>query len=213
MNEYFSKIYTFFTVQRRNIINIFKLFYLLLVIFVITAQMFFRNNNSVLFIYEVGTVFGKLSLLAYVLTLLPGIGERLGLGNKALSILRIYRRYIGILVFFLSIVHIYLVKVYFASSLKDFFPQGTFEIMGMISFVIISLLTSISNNISMSRLKIWWYRIQRLTYATIFFVFFHVALVKVSIWSLLMGLVLLIEIASFIAVYRKTHSLTGGKPV
>lgn len=178
----------------------------------IVFGVFHSHNYLYAYFYNIGSLCGQASLITYILTLLPGIGERLGLRNKILAILRIYRRYLGILMYFFAFAHISFVKIFFLDSLQGALPQGTSETMGAIAFMILLLLFLTSNNLSLSGLRIWWYRIQRFTYLVMFFVFLHVAFFRLNFLSALMGLVVVLEMASFVVIIRKTGSLTGGKP-
>ena len=176
-------------------------------------QVIYKDKSPSIFFYSLGRVFGQLSFLTYLITLLPGIGDRFELKNIILSTLKIYRRYIGILMFLFAVVHVYIVKYLFSTSLKSLLPQATFEVVGVIAFSIFLFLFFSSNNISMIKLKIWWYRIHRFTYLAMFFIFLHVSLVRFTIFSVLMIFIIILQVISFLAVYKRTHSLTGGKPI
>ena len=210
MSRLTENIYNFFIVKRSAIIFVFKMIYFLLIIFVISAFLFsYFNNQYLLHLNNYGTFFGKSALLTFILTLLPGIGERLMIKNQLLSILKIYRRYIGILMYILTLAHTALVKILFLTSLKDLLSNYTFEIMGSVASLILFFLFITSNNISLSRLRINWYRLHRLIYLAMFFIFLHVALQRLSIWTVLMGLVIILQIISFAIVYKRTNSFTG----
>jgi DMSO/TMAO reductase YedYZ heme-binding membrane subunit len=214
MGEFLEKTYNLFISGRQNLIIIIKSICILLILFAVGGYFLFRNNTVLLLsFYNIGNVMGEFSLITYLLTLLPGMGERFGLKNNILSVLRIYRRYIGILMFTLAIVHVFLVKIIFIVKIVDVIPQGIFEVMGVSALFILIFPFITSNNVSMGKLKIWWHRIQRLTYGAMFFIFFHVSLIRLSVWSVAMGGVIIFQIASFIAIYKKTHSFTGGRPL
>ncbi len=209
-----ENINKFFIVKRSVIIFVFKIIYFLLVIFVISAFLFSNfSNKYLLFFNSYGVYFGKGALVTFIITLLPGIGERLMIKNQFLSILKIYRRYLGILMYILAIAHTALVKILFLTSLKDLFSNYTFEIMGSVASLILFFLFITSNNISVSYLRINWYRLHRFIYLAMFFIFLHVALQRLSIWTILMGLLIILQIISFATVYRRTHSFTGGRPL
>jgi DMSO/TMAO reductase YedYZ heme-binding membrane subunit len=204
----------FFIKNRGKIIVVFKIVYVLIICFIAYVFIAMRGNDHMLMlIYEVGKKFGDFSVITYIVTLLPGMGERFNIKNSLLSILRSYRRYIGILMYIFALTHISLTKLFFVTTLDGILPQGSYEVMGLVAILSLLFLFLSSNNISMSRLKIWWYRIQRLTYIAMFFIFLHVALVSISTWTILMGVTTLLQITSFIAVYKRVHSLTGGRPV
>ena len=113
--------------------------------------------------------------------------------------------------YFFALIHFAFIKVIFLNNFNDFFPRNTFEITGSIALFILFFLFITSNNLSVRRLRIYWYWIQRLTYLSMFFIFFHVALIDLSIWTIFMGLVIILEVISFIVIYIKTGSLISKK--
>lgn len=214
MSEFVENLYKLFITKRTLIIFVFKIIYFLLIIFTISAFLFSRFNNRYLLLFNsYGIYFGKSALITFIITLLPGIGERLMIKNQFLSILKIYRRYIGILMYIFAVAHIALVKIFFLTSLKDLLFNPTFKIMGSVASFILFFLFISSNNISLSRLRINWYRLHRLIYIAMFFIFLHTALQRLSIWTILMGLLIILQIISFAIVYKRTNSFTGGRPV
>ena len=214
MRQFFDGIYSFFTSKRQKILGIFRVVCWLLVVFLIIAFVLSRFNQTTLFfLFGLGNTFGTFSLLAYVTTLLPGIGDRLGVKNKILVLLKIYRREVGISMYFLALIHVTLEKLLIITSVKELLTLLPFEIMGTLAILICFFLFITSNTVSMVWLKLNWYRIHRLTYIGMFFIFLHVALVKLSIWTLLMGFVLMLQLISLIVIYRRTDSFTGGGPI
>lgn len=199
--------------NRQKILSIFKLFYCVLVIFPISAFVFSRLNQSMLlFFFGLGNTLGQFALILYVVTLLPGIGDRLRIKNKILVLLKIYRREVGILMYLLALIHVTLEKLLITTSITELFTLLPFEIMGALSLLVLFFLFITSNTFSLIRLRLNWYRIHRLTYIGMLFIFLHVSLVKFSNWTILMGFVLILQLISFIVVYRRTGSFTGGKP-
>lgn len=199
--------------NRQKILSIFRLFYCVLVIFPISAFVFSRLNQSMLlFFYGLGNTLGQFALILYVVTLLPGIADRLGIKNKILALLKIYRREAGILMYLLALIHITLEKLLITTSITELFTLLPFEIMGVLSLLVLFFLFITSNTFSLIRLRLNWYRIHRFTYIGMLFIFLHVSLVKFSNWTILMGFVLILQLISFIVVYRRTGSFTGGKP-
>lgn len=200
--------------NRQKILSIFRLFYCVLVIFPISAFVFSRLNQSMLlFFFGLGNTLGQFALILYVVTLLPGIGDRLGIKNKILVLLKIYRREAGILMYLLALIHVTLEKLLITTSITELFTLLPFEIMGALSLLVLFFLFITSNTFSLIRLRLNWYRIHRLTYIGMSFIFLHVSLVKFSNWTILMGFVLILQLISFIVVYRRTGSFTGGRPL
>lgn len=199
--------------NRQRILNYFRLCYWVLGLFIPIAVVLSRlNEKLLLFLFSTGTIFAKTALISFILTLLPGLCERLGIKHKGIALLKIYRREIGILMYLAALVHVTLSKVIIIESLQDVLTPFPFEIMGSVSLLILFLLFITSNTISLVKLRLNWYRIQRLTYIGMFFIFLHVAFLSFSIWSILMGIIIILQVVSFIVVYRRTGSFNGGKP-
>lgn len=213
MNGYIDNVSDYLIKNRQRVLTFFKLCYWLLGLFIPMAIFLSRlNEKLLLYLFSMGTIFAKTALISFVLTLLPGIGERLGIKNKGIAILKIYRREIGILMYLAALVHVTLSKVIIIVSTQDLLNPFLFEIMGSISLLTLFWLFITSNTASQVKLRLNWYRIQRLTYIGMFFIFLHVALLRFSIWTVLMGMTIVLQVMSFIAVYRRTGSLIGGKP-
>lgn len=202
-------IYKTLISQRQKVILVFKGIYLLLVLFTIIVIFFFRKGeNTLITLFTLGNKVGEASLIAYLLTLLPGMGARFGIKNNILSLLRIYRRYIGISMYLLSLVHIVLVKAIFASTVAELLPEGTFEIMGSFSLILLFFLFITSNDISVRFLRGRWYDIQRITNIAMFFILLHISLVKISFWTVLTGIFVIAQIMSFITNYQRKQNIT-----
>lgn len=213
MNEYINTISEYFIRNRQRIHNTFTVIYWLFVPFLFIAVFASRINDSVLlFIFSIGSLLGKIALILFIASLLPGIGERFGIQNKPLALLKIFRREIGILMYITAIAHLILAKLVITTSLTELLMPMPFEIMGTLSLFILFFLFITSNTFSQVKLRLNWYRIQRLIYIGMFFIFLHVAFLKLSIWTVLMGILIIVQAASFIALYKRTKSFTGGKP-
>ncbi len=182
-------------------------------IFILSALIFSRQNNTMLFFFNRwGKLFGDGALLSFIATLLPGIGERFGIRNIFLSIIKIYRRQVGILMYLFALLHVVLSKIIITASFSELSDLSIFEIMGSLSLLILFSLFLTSNNISLIRLRLNWYRIHRFTYVVMFFILLHVSLQSLSAWSILMAITLILQLVSFVVIYRRTGSFTGGKP-
>jgi len=171
-----------------------------------------RNNTMLFFFYSRGKFFGEVALLSFIVTLLPGIGERFGIRNIFLSIVKIYRRQVGISMYLFALLHVVLSKVIIITSFKELPKLQVFEIMGTLSLLILFFKFCTTNSISLIRLRINWYRIHRFAYMGMFFIFLHVSLQSLSAWSILMAITLILQLVSFVVIYRRTGSFTGGKP-
>lgn len=134
--------------------------------------------------------FGQISLLSYILTLLPGIATRFKIILLPLTVLRLYRRHIGISMYLFALSHMILSGVLFSQEPFIFFSQ--------IAMIILFILFITSNNFSQTKLNQLWFKIQQLTYFSMFFIFLHVSLLKFGTSSVLLILFAIIELLSFL---------------
>lgn len=186
--------------HREKIITSFKIFYICIVtVLVIGGRSIYYVDKNFQFFYQLGVWSGRLGLLFYILTTIPGISRRFGLKHKLFSLLHIFRRYIGISMYLSISVHFWFVRgvPWFIKGLLKL-PPALFEIMGLTAYILTFFMFLTSNDLSVARLGIWWNRIHKLTYIIIFFIFLHVALQRLSIWTILIGVTLLTQISSHI---------------
>lgn len=141
----------------------------------------------------ISNFFGQLSLLLYILTLLPGIATRFKIILLPFTVLRLYRRHIGISMYLFALSHMILSGVLFSQEPFIFFSQ--------IAMIILFILFITSNNFSQTKLNQLWFKIQQLTYFVMFFIFLHVALIDFGILSILLLLTIVLQIFSF--VYKR----------
>lgn len=142
--------------------------------------------------------FGRIGLVLYILTTIPGIMRRFGKYYKLVSILMIFRRHVGIMAFMFVLIHA-------SAQLRGFIPTEFFQLFGFLSFLMLSSLFLTSNDWSVRKLGIWWDRIHDLTYFIVWLVFAHVALQRISVWTILIGITSVAQIASHIYAKRKLN--------
>jgi methionine sulfoxide reductase heme-binding subunit len=147
---------------------------------------------------------GFLSLLAYILTLLPSslrIGFSAFKKAKFIANLLKYRRQLGILAFLVALVHVVLIVI---KRNIDLFDLQTYSISveGTASLIIFALLAFTSNDWSVKKLKKNWRRLHQLTYTAIFFLFWHIQEKMSGHWNLLTP-VELICMTAIIALFLK----------
>lgn len=197
-----NNIFLFLVKNRERIITTFKLIYLSCILFtMVAAWSFLTHHPSEQFFYSIATTFGQAGLILYVLTLIPGIVRRFGKNYKSVSLLMIFRRYLGLTMFFCVVYHYMAMRgVTVLTTGKLFENILLFEGMGMIAFFGLFLLAVTSNDVSTNKLGVWWGRIHGTTYGIVWFIFLHTALQKMSIWSLLIGGIGVVQVLSF--VYR-----------
>lgn len=177
---------------------------LLAVVWYLAFQSIILGRGNPSFFFRGGTAFGQIALVCYVLTVLPGIARRFGKFYKPVSILMIFRRYIGIMTFMFVLIHASIVRFFWIlKGQMSVIPTEVFQVFGFLSFIILFSLFITSNDWSVRKLGRWWEWIHNLTYIVVWFIFAHVALQRVSVWSILAGIASLAQIASHIYARRK----------
>ena len=193
-----DRLFAYLIPRRDRVISGFKIVYLtILVIIAVGARSIYHGDRQAVFFYRLGVDFGRVALVLYIITLLPGIGQRFGLRHKLLSILRIFRRYLGISMYLLVLAHFLLVKVVITLAAKQLVTSRLFEVFGFIALIMLLLLFITSNDFSLTVLDIWWYRLHKLTYLIMGLIFLHVALQRISLWTILMVITLILMIGSW----------------
>lgn len=140
---------------------------------------------------ELANLLGFLSLVSYIITLLPTTIKIVFPGKKKLiNFLIIYRRQIGVVTFLLALGHAFLIVI---QRNINFFDWKTYwiYIQGIITFIIFTFLAITSNNWSVKKLKKNWKRLHSLTYLAMFLLSWHVWDKMFGHWSFLTPLALL----------------------
>lgn len=200
-----DRIFSFAVRQKGKIIFAFKLFYLLIVtiLFIGGRSIYYQDENFLRF-SRLGVHAGKTALIFYILTTIPGITRRFGAKHKLIAAIMLFRRYLGISMFLFVLLH-----YWFLWGIDTFFhrifqlPPPLFEAMGTTAYFLTLPLFLTSNDFSVKKLGPWWGRIHQLTYVIVWFVFAHVALQRLSIWSILAGITALAQISSHIYARHK----------
>lgn len=126
--------------------------------------------------FSQASLLGFAALTAYILTLLPTnlrivfpFTKKTGFPQWLLK----YRRFIGLLSFFLAVAHGF---IFFKQRNFDVFDLQTYFVyfQGVSTFIIFTLLAITSNDWSVKRLKKNWKRLQSLTYIAMFLVTWHI---------------------------------------
>lgn len=189
---------------------VFNLFYLYLAgVIAITFYAGFTEQFQEIFnFFQVNRAnFARTALVVLVIILTPGILGRFGIEIKVSRIITLYRRRLGISFFMISLVHAHLIILPRLTGLEPFtFPFPLFQIMGTFALTIALPLFLTSNNFSVRKLGRWWKRIHRFVYVVLFFALLHTALQRVSIWSILAGIWVVLELTSFTYAYIKGGS-------
>ncbi|GIW63107.1 MAG: hypothetical protein KatS3mg090_0933 [Patescibacteria group bacterium] len=179
-----SRLIKFLTKNKKLIVFLFFLAYFLNLLLLLMGWNWFATQKGPL-LYNIGVVYGRLAVIFYSITLLPGIIRRFQIKESVLyqtqTILMLFRRQIGILVFFTVLIHYMFLRGFRVLSfgLPSILP--TFEIVGFIAFQLMFLLFITSNDWSVSKLKKWWIYLHRTTYVIVFLIFLHILLAEFSL--------------------------------
>ena len=137
--------------------------------------------------FSQASLLGFAALTAYILTLLPTnlrmvfpLTKQTGFPQWLLK----YRRLIGLLSFFLAVLHAF---IFFKKRDFDVFDLKTYFVyfQGVSSFSIFTLLAITSNDWSVKRLKKNWKNLQGLTYLAMFLVTWHICDKMTGHWTYL----------------------------
>ena len=201
-----DQLFSFSLRNKSRVIFIFKLLYCALFAFLILGSYAAYTLNSLYgFFYQTALWSGRSAIVLYMITTIPGITRRFGIHHKTIGILMLFRRYIGITMFILVLNHFMVVKG--ALMFKGIFDVSppVFQIFGSLAFLCLIPMVMTSNDISVSKLGAWWGKIHTLTYIIVWFIFLHVALQRISIWSILIGITAIAQISSHLFSVLKSR--------
>jgi sulfoxide reductase heme-binding subunit YedZ len=155
---------------------------------------------------------GCLSLVTYTATLMPSMVKKLFpiyRVNKLIVLLLRYRRYIGVIAFFLALNHGFLMVIQKQINLLN--PYIYLEyFQGMSMLFIFTLLAITSNDWSVKKLKRNWKRLHSLTYVAIFLMPWHILDKMSGHWSYVTPFALLLSLV-ILVLFLKRQMLNMNK--
>jgi methionine sulfoxide reductase heme-binding subunit len=156
-------------------------------------------------LYEVGSELGPIALCFYLLTLIPGITQRLQVALPIGVLLNTFRRHFGVTMFLTALLHMSL-----TTALPTLVQGGLPVLMTPQWFGFFAVLTLFplwltSNDASQKFLGKRWKTLHRLTYVALLLIFGHVTLM-LSNWRWIAGVILVLEILSWIVAWYKLLS-------
>ncbi len=194
-----DRLFAYIIPRKEKVIFFFKIIYLIqIAVFLAAARVLYIGGPEALYYYQLGVGSGKIAVILFILTLIPGMMRRFGITHKLLSLLMIFRRYIGIAMYVSALAHFGLVKVVPILSLKLPFRLAFFEFWGSLALFSLFFLFITSNDFSTAKLGVWWHRTHKLIYLSMWFILLHVGLQRISLWTVLMGATVLLMMASFL---------------
>lgn len=200
-----DKIYLWVVKHRNPIVTSLVIFncFLALIWFLAFQAIVMRVGDPSWF-YLNAKLFGQIALVLFIATTIPGIMRRFGKFYKPVSILMIFRRYIGITTFMFALLHASIERLFwFLLGQMPFIPKEIFQLFGFVAFICLFSLFVTSNDWSVKKLGIWWDRIHNLTYTIVWLLFLHIGLQGLSIWSVLILSAATFQVASHIYAKRK----------
>lgn len=185
--------------------SVFKLFILVQLI----ALLYFILNPI-----RLGTpivkVWGWAASAIFISTLLPGIITRFnwkGWVSEIGKTIFFARTQLGISMFFAAFLH-YFLKVKSLIQTNNFPPKEVelYFVFGMLALLLSLILFLTSNQLSKKILKKNWFRLHKLTYAILFLVFLHVAVLERGLFMGIFGLMIILEIGSFVFAWKSKQN-------
>ena len=156
---------------------------------------------------EYGKNMGTLSLILFIITLIPSIIQRFGLAKQLNLIVKLIlpvRRQFGILMFMAAFTHYLAMKVIPTLQFKLPPSLPVYQAFGLAAIILTLPLFLTSNNWATRKLKSNWKKLHRLTYIIGWLIFGHVFLISLrsgeglSIQAIAIGIVMVLEIVSLI---------------
>lgn len=153
--------------------------------------------------YQLSKNLGVLAVILFLLTIIPGITQRLRLTqlNTIINPLRFSRRTLGVAMFFAALSH-YLFAVVFRIIKTGQTPEvQTYFIFGFLALFLSLWLALTSNDFFKKRLGKWWKRLHSSTYAVVWLIFLHTAFIEISPLSVLVLIFALLQAYTLIKFY------------
>jgi DMSO/TMAO reductase YedYZ heme-binding membrane subunit len=147
-------------------------------------------------------VWGWAATGLYVVTLFPGIITRFNVKGSISEIgktIFFARTQLGISMFFAVFLH-YILKVKSLIQTDNYPPKEIelYFVFGFPAMLLSFVLLVTSNQQSKKFLKKNWFRLHRLTYVILGLTFLHVAVLERGLFMLIFGVMIVLELASFI---------------
>lgn len=205
MNEttLWGPIHIFLVKNQLLIKRLFFLAYALSVFLIVFGFYLFQNAPDwYIVFYSLSGKVGTVALFLFLGTLMPGIFQRFKVLPLFSASIVLFRRQIGILMFFCALVHSMFIStiptLMSGTTSLDQLPPNA--LTGIFIILILFPVWITSNDISQKKLGKWWKTIQRLTYFAMITIFIHVALIEKSA-AILTVTVFSLEIASWVKVW------------
>jgi DMSO/TMAO reductase YedYZ heme-binding membrane subunit len=212
-----KSLLSFTTLHRKQITFLFLILETLLALAIILGffgYFIFPDQSDVLLNFLTSEYmahhFGTYSAIAFCLTLLPSIMQRMNIrfpfSLYIQSTLILVRRHMGILMYLFALAH---------GTLMSIFPRLTFgvllrmpveEIIGLTALLLTTPLFVTANDYSVKLLGRKWKKLHRLAYLIVWLIFIHVLLVSERNVTLMIGTIGVLEILSWFIYWRRRQN-------
>lgn len=201
----FDRLFILAAKNRLTLIRLFQIVYVFIALLLfIGGHSIYALDANYPFFYSLGLGLGKTAIIIYSLTLLPGIAERLGVRHPLFNILMMFRRYLGITMYLLVFTHFWwMLGIHWLFLRTITFPFPLFEMISFLAFIFLSAMVVFSNDRMERKFGSLWKRVHRITYVVAWLIFLHVALQRMSVWTLIMGGMSVLVVLSWIIFYGK----------
>lgn len=207
MNTLIESLFAFTLKNKSAIIKGFQFLNIILFgIILVGSYAIYISHSSAVSFYMMGIYAGRMAVIFFTITLIPGILRRFGSNHKIATIIMLFRRYTGILVYISALMHFMFVRfVYNILQYGGIPPQvAAFEVFGLLALNLLLLLFLTSNNVSVTKMGVWWKRLHSLVYVIVWLIFLHIMLLQWNIWAILIGITASVELLSHIVhIYKK----------
>jgi sulfoxide reductase heme-binding subunit YedZ len=150
---------------------------------------------------DYGKNMGIIALILFIITLIPGIIQRFELTKPfhlTIKLILPIRRQIGILMFMTAFTHYLALKVIPTLQYRLAPSLPLYQAFGLLALFLSLLMFVTSNTWATQKLKANWKKLHRVTYIVGWLIFGHTILQGLSWESVVIGIVMIIEIASLI---------------
>jgi methionine sulfoxide reductase heme-binding subunit len=180
--------------------EILKQSFAILSVAIICLTIYGYNNFKAGQMYDVSNPLGYLAAILFLLSILPGIVQRLKITtlNSITNPLRYSRRTLGVSMFFAALSH-YLFGVLFHVFKFNRLPEPKlYFFFGLLAIFLSLWLALTSNTFAKQKMGKWWKRLHSVTYLIVWLIFAHVVLIDISPISFLVGVFAILEAYSLI---------------
>ncbi len=204
-------IHLFLVKNKQHILRLSTILYVLLAIIIVVGQPLYLSFPKLFGVYlSIGQKAGTLSLILYAASLLPGMLKRIQKFPITQVMFMVFRRELGILMFFTMIIHSTYSQIYpyVAIGQSPLAGLSLRILFGIIAEIILVPLWITSNDWSVKKLAKRWKVLHRCTHVALLFVIGHVLLINGEFSIKLFTLsILLLEVYSWITLYKRNSAV------